>query len=79
MTHIDGVAALLCEMRDRTQGTGSNHDLMLINERVLIHRSEDIASRNMVANLRKRKSSLGCQNTDEGLYARCTTQGRNPT
>ena len=38
-------------MCNRTESAGTKHNLMLINERVLVYVSKDVTSRDMVANL----------------------------
>ena len=53
-TYIDGVATLLCDMGDGTKGARGEHDLMLIDERVFVHGSEDVTSGDVVTDLFER-------------------------
>lgn len=49
--HIHGVATGLRDVGDGAQCSRTEHDLMLVNQRVLVHLSEDVASGDVVANL----------------------------
>lgn len=39
-------------MCDCTQCAGRKHDLVVIDKRILVYTTEDIAARNMISNLR---------------------------
>ena len=52
-TYIDSIAALLSNMGDRTKSARTEHNLVVVNERVLVHAPEDITSRYVVADLER--------------------------
>ena len=49
---LDGVVAGLGEPRDGTHALGRHHDLV-VDQRALLHVSDDVSARNMVADLRE--------------------------
>lgn len=50
--YIDMIAALLREARDSAECSRREHDLVVIDERVLVNLAKDVASGYMVSNLR---------------------------
>ena len=50
-TYIDSVTALFSDIGDRTKPTGTEHDLVVVNEGVLVHAPEDVTSRYVVPDL----------------------------
>lgn len=51
-TYIYRIAALLSDMRDGTEPARTEHDLVVVNEGVLVHAPEDITSGYVVPDLR---------------------------
>lgn len=51
MTYVDMVAALLSNMGDGTHRPWCNHDLVRVDERILVHGSVDITTRDVIAEL----------------------------
>lgn len=51
-TYIHRIAALLSNMRDGTEPARTEHDLVVVNEGVLVHAPEDVTSRYVVPDLR---------------------------
>lgn len=49
-THIDGVRALLVDVGHGAHPTRVHHDLVLGQERVLIHEAKDVSPAHVVAN-----------------------------
>lgn len=55
-TYIYRIAALLSNMRDGTEPARTEHDLVVVNEGVLVYAPEDVTSRYVVPDLRERYS-----------------------
>ena len=51
VSYIDMVATRLRDVRDGSECARAEHDLVLVNEGVLVHAPEDVTSRNVVADL----------------------------
>ena len=49
--HVNSVAALFRDIGDRTETARTKHDFVVINERVLVDASEDVTSRDVIADL----------------------------
>jgi hypothetical protein len=47
-THVNGVAAFLCNMGDGTHRSRPQHDFVRIQKRILVYRAIDVSSRNVV-------------------------------
>ena len=50
-TYVHSVTALFSDIGNRTKPTGTEHDLVVVNEGVLVHAPEYVTSRYVVANL----------------------------
>lgn len=60
-TYFDGIASFLCNMCDGAKGSGVQHDLVLVYERVLPYFAEDVAAGDVISNLDTREVSGKCQ------------------
>ena len=54
VSYIDMVATRLRDVRDGSECARAEHNLVLVNEGVLVHAPEDVTSRNVVTDLRHR-------------------------
>ena len=52
-SYIDRITALLRDIGDRTEASGTEHDLVVVNERVLVDAAKDVTSGYVVANLKR--------------------------
>ena len=50
-TYVYGIAALFGDVSDGTESTRAEHNLVVVNEGVLVHAPEDVTSRYMVPDL----------------------------
>lgn len=48
---VHTIAALVGDPSNRSEGAGVERDLMVVDQRVFIHGTEDISPRDMIANL----------------------------
>lgn len=51
-THVDSVGSLLGESSDSSHGSRVEHDLVVINQRVLIDPTKDVSAGDVIADLR---------------------------
>jgi hypothetical protein len=51
LAHIDSVRALLDNVGDGTHSPGWQHDLVVVNERIFVDRTEDVSTGNVVSDL----------------------------
>ena len=49
--YIYSIAALLSDVSDGTETAGTEHNLVVVNEGILVDAPEDVTSRNVVADL----------------------------
>lgn len=52
-THVNGIATLVGNVANCTKTTRTKHNLVVVNERILVDTAEDITSRYVVADLER--------------------------
>lgn len=50
-SYVDGIGSWWCNIRDGTQSTGGQHDLVIVDQGVLVDASEYVSTADMVTNL----------------------------
>ena len=48
---VDGIAAFLGDTRDRSHGSRIQHNFMIVDERIFVHKPKDVAAREVVTDL----------------------------
>jgi len=55
-THVDSVGSLLSDSSDRSHSSRVEHDLVVVDERVLVDSSKDVSTGDVVSDLQTREA-----------------------
>jgi hypothetical protein len=66
-THVNGVRPLLRDPGDGSHGPRGEHDLVVVDERVLVHGAKDVSSRDVVADPERGGVEVPLDLSAEGL------------